>query len=46
MAGVGAPAVLLCDGTTAQRLHSGSSLESLEENLWETIQGTGRWAAT
>lgn len=39
MPGLGAPPVLLSDGTAAQRPHLGSSLGSLEENLWKTIQG-------
>jgi len=45
MPGLGAPPVLLSDGTAAQRPHLGSSLGSVEENLWKTIQGKGRWVA-
>lgn len=42
MAGLGAAGVFLCGGAGRQRPRSGSSLESLEENLWQTIQGKGR----
>lgn len=42
MAGVGAAGMFPRGGAGSQRPHSGSSLESLEENLRQTIQGKGR----